>query len=137
MLLDAKSVWSHVASASRIAFEATASVACAVRAVGRVGNCPRIFTRDGTPGHIARGGAASVPRIHIRTERWAQNDRSAVRTLWPTPGTTISLPCGNWSTTVSAFETGVRMSKPPLTTSTGTLGSGPGPSGVFPAGDGQ
>ena len=58
-------------------------------------------------------------------------------TLCPTPGTSISRPCGNCETTASAFDVGVRMSKPPLSAIIGTLGSGPGASGVFPAGDGH
>src|SRR5439155_24868092 len=96
-----------------------------------------VFASDGTRGHCARVGAFSVPRIHARTALWEQNEKSAVRTLCPTPGTTISRPCENWFTTDRAFATGVRMSNPPSTASTGTFGYGPGPSGVLPAGDGH
>ena len=58
-------------------------------------------------------------------------------TLCPTPGTTSNFPCGNWSTTISAFATGVRRSKPPSIATIGTFGSGPGPSGELPAGEGH
>ena len=79
----------------------------------------------------------SVPRIQLRKTFGAQFEKSAVETLWPTPGTVTSCPLGNWEMTVTAFATGVRRSKPPFTASTGTFGNGPGPSGVFPAGEGH
>src|SRR2546426_11485053 len=116
---EEKRIWSQVASASRIVFEAADSVACAVLRVGCFGKTPRILTSGATRGQTARVGALSVPRIHDRTARCEQYERSAVRTLWPTPGTTINRPCGNWSTPGRAFQTGVRMSKPPFTASTG------------------
>jgi hypothetical protein len=39
--------------------------------------------------------------------------------------------------TLTAFAVGVRKSNPPFKARTGTFGRGPGPSGVFPAGDGH
>src|SRR5258707_1159658 len=53
------------------------------------------------------------------------------------PGTTSSFPCGKRATTDAAPAVGVRMSKPPLIASIGTLGSGPAPSVAPPAGLGQ
>ncbi len=57
--------------------------------------------------------------------------------LCPIPGTTRSFPCGKRATTEAAPSVGVRMSKPPLTASMGTFGSGPAPSVAPPAGLGQ
>ena len=127
----------QVASASRSVFPTAASVAPDVRAARR-GNAPRILTSGWTRcAHSASLGALSVPRIQLRTKFWEQPDTSAVVTLWPTPGTTSNLPCGNWRSTAIALATGVRMSKPPSIAIIGTLGRGPGPSGEFPAGDGH
>ena len=66
-----------------------------------------------------------------------QNEKSSVRTLCPVPGATSRWPCGNWATIWAALSTGVRRSSPPAIASIGTSGSGPAPSGVPPAGDGQ
>src|SRR6266516_6544417 len=91
-------------------------------------------TRGFERGHA---DGTTPPLIQARTERAAQSEKSAVTVLWPTPGTTSSFPCGNWATTLAALAVGVRMSKPPLTASIGTSGSGPAPSGAPPAGLGQ
>src|SRR5579862_1065539 len=93
----------------------------------------------GTTSGCWRGHAlgGTLPRIHVRTALIAQPDGSAVVVLCPTPGTTTRWPCGNRETTDCAPAVGVRMSKPPLTASIGTSGSGPVPSGAPPVGPGQ
>src|SRR5438067_7056773 len=125
------------ASASRSVLAASARVEVTDGLFGARGNAPSTFATGATRGQAASLGAFSVPRIHSLRERCEQKGASAPVTLCPTPGTSINLPCGNCETTARAFVVGVRRSKPPLIASIGTFGNGPGPSGVFPAGDGH
>src|SRR5438445_1488144 len=125
------------ASASRSVLPASARVDDTDGRLGACGNASSTLATGATRGHDASLGALSVPRIHSRRERCEQKEASAPVTLCPTPGTSINLPWGNCETTARAFVVGVRRSKPPLIASIGTFGSGPGPSGVFPAGDGH
>src|SRR5207247_1891634 len=132
-----RTICSQVASASRTVFAASVSVPFTVAVTGRRGKAPRTFPTGGTRGQEADRKLWSVPRIHRLIASDAQPEKSADDTLCPTPGTVISWPCGKAETTATAFAVGVRRSNPPLRASTGTFGSGPGPSGVFPVGVGH
>src|SRR5690242_18109483 len=99
------------------------------------GSAPTTGT-SGLPRGQAAGGIVPLSN-HARTAFAAQPDGSAVVTLWPTPGTTSRWPCGNRETTDTALPVGVRMSKPPLSASTGTFGSGPALSVAPPDGLGH
>jgi len=79
-----------------------------------------------------KGAFAVTERVRV-----AQPDGSTVSTLCPTPGTTVTCPCGNCEITETAFAVGVRMSRLPERASTGTSGKGPAARGAFPAGEGQ
>src|SRR2546428_10695040 len=70
------------------------------RFFGIAGNAAIGVTNGLARGHCA-GGTAPVC-IHVRTAFCEQPDGSAVSTLWPTPGTTSRLPCGNRETTDAA-----------------------------------
>src|SRR4051812_18988121 len=123
---EAPAVMSHVAFASVIVWRAIVYVALAVAAcVGCSGPAAGGVT-TGRTGGCSRGQTAGglAPLIHVRTALTAQPDGSAVTVLWPTPGTIVSLPCGNRATTDCALAVGVRMSMLPLTAIIGTSGSG-------------
>jgi len=128
---------SQAASASDSVFEAIEYVASAVLALcgSPAAGSAGIGARKGADrGHWPEIGP---PSIHVRTDWSAHPDGSAVTVLWPTPGTMSSWPCGKRETTARAPSVGVRMSKPPLTASMGTSGSGPVASDAPPAGLGQ
>src|SRR5690349_16286707 len=132
-------VISHDASPSRSVAETTASVFAGVaRRAGLALPGAGSAGTSSTSG-FERGQEAGTtpPVVHALTARAAQAEKSAVTVLWPTPGTTSSLPCGNLAMTDCAPAVGVLMSKPPLTASTGTSGSGPAPSVAPPEGLGQ
>ena len=67
------------------------------------------------------------PESHVFTAFSTQPERSAPRTLCPTPGVIRSRPCGKRAATSAAVAAGVRRSRSPASTSTGTFGSGPLP----------
>src|SRR5690242_16832026 len=136
---DSPTVINHVASASRTVFETTFNVAFAVSACAGFAS-----PGAGSAGTSTTSGferlqlvGTTPPVIHVCTALAAQAEKSAVTALWPIPGTVRSLPWGNCAMTEAAPAVGVRMSKPPLIARTGTLGSGPAPSGAPPAGLGQ
>src|SRR5436305_15220263 len=132
------SVMSQAASASvsvafTIASVAAGDTGCRGRAesAGRAGTGA---TRGCERGHAVGG---TPPVIQVCTAFAAQPEKSDVTAPWPTPGTTSSCPWGNRATTAAALAVGVRMSKPPLTASTGTFGSAPDVSAAPPDGLGQ
>src|SRR6266550_1408330 len=131
-------VMSQTASASFSVARTTASVAAGdTGRPGRAGSTRKAgtgATRGCERGHTLGG---TPPVIQVWTAFAAQPEKSAVTVLWPTPGTTSSFPWGNSAATDAAPAVGVRMSKPPLTASTGTFGRGPGASAAPPAGLGQ
>src|SRR6266849_1812707 len=127
----------QAASASFSVAVAIARVAAGESRWGRAGSTGSAGT--GTTRGCDRGHTLAVtpPVIHAWTAVTAQPERSAVRVLWPPPGTTSNRPCGKRATTDTAFAVGVRRSKPPLTASMGTFGRGPAPSVAPPDGLGQ
>src|SRR5919201_6926890 len=119
------------AAASRTVFATAASVRprtpaapAGLSAANDAGKAPIGFTSIGERGQRDGG---TPPASHVFTAASAQPEKSAPRTLCPTPGTVTSRPCGKRAATAAAFEAGVRRSRSPAKTSTGTFGSGPAP----------
>src|SRR5947209_18151775 len=101
---------SHAASASASVFDARANVAAGVACFvdfARCGIVPIGGMRNGGRGHESLLDGSSIQSC---TASSAQPDQSADETLCPTPGTTMSFPCGNCATTDCAPAVGVRMS---------------------------
>ena len=113
----------------------------------RAGRCAPALAAAGAGSAGDRQDERLAARARRRRRRRPASSANGVRRAagrsrrstvpWPTPGTTSSWPWGKRETTDTAPAVGVRMSKPPLTASTGTFGSGPAPSVAPPDGLGQ
>ena len=121
----------HEAAASRTVFATAASVRPRTPPVRPgfsvakdAGKAPIGLTSIGERGQREGG---TPPESQIDTAVCAQPVKSVPRTLWPTPGTVTSRPCGKRAAIAAAFVAGVRRSRSPAKTSTGTFGSGPEP----------
>src|ERR671933_2145943 len=92
--------WTQLASASRSVFPTTVSVVDAFRATCGRGSVPTTFTSGGRRRHDA---GTDPPIDHCSTAFWAQPLKSAVTTLLPTPGTTMTRDCGKRLATARAL----------------------------------
>ena len=138
---ESPTVISHAASASCTVFDDRRQglrgrlpdeQASLVPAAGRPGTA--------TTSGFERGQAAgtTAPVIHEWTARAAQaGEVGGHRAVADARDDERACPAGTGRRPTWRPAVGVRMSKPPLTASTGTFGSGPAPSGAPPAGLGQ
>src|SRR5256884_2310577 len=121
----------HEAAASRTVFATAASVRPRTPPVRPgfsvakdAGKAPIGLTSIGERGQREGG---TPPESQIDTAVCAQPVKSVPRTLWPTPGTVTSRPCGKRAAIAAAFVAGGGRGASPPERRTRPLGTGPRP----------